>query len=181
MIVSPHFTYSLCVQYAMSPHRIRFGPSDVIGLFEPTRLSVSQASVDGLSRTASSSSSPSSRMPDGSNTFSAILPASQNTAPPGVVMTPPIRGSDESRSSRPFTAALREDQRFTLPAPAAIRPPSVMYDEPVWSRSFTCWGVYPGLRWSSSAAPPLTTPADMLVPLRVIYALVGLPALWNAG
>jgi hypothetical protein len=52
------------------------------------------------------------------------VPASQKIAPLGALRMPPIRPPG-SRPSRLF-AALREAMKFTLPAPAPIRPASGM-------------------------------------------------------
>src|SRR5438128_5726447 len=106
------------------------------------------------------------RMPVPAYIWLDIVPASQYVTPLAGICCPPIDETVVSRSARPCIAALRDAQKFTLPAPAALSPPSVMYDAPPWSRSFTCCGVSEGLPWSSNAMPPVTTPAAMLVPLR---------------
>ena len=55
--------------------------------------------------------------------------------------------------------------KSTAPAPPANNPAAGRKCALACSDSFTCNGVSPGSASSSNAAAPLTTAADMLVPL----------------
>src|SRR5437588_11701676 len=105
------------------------------------------------------------------------LPASQKAAPldgerspPTVVVTRPVG---------PLAAIFRLDQKFTLPAPPPINPPSIMNVAPVCSASFNCDALMLVFACISSAAPPLTMPAAMLVPLSCMYAFDDRPTQWR--
>src|SRR2546426_10013627 len=103
------------------------------------------ASCDGFCQMPGKSEDDNIRMPVPAYIWLAIVPASQYVTPLAGICCPPIDETVVSRSPRPFTAAQRDAQKFTLPAPAPFSPPSTTYDEPVWSRSFTCCGVSEGL------------------------------------
>ena len=72
-------------------------------------------------------------------------------------------------SGEPEQAPLRETceaAKLTLPVPARDQPSVGHEGAPVCSAIFTCAGVSMARASSSSATPPLTTAADMLVPLK---------------
>src|SRR5258707_14228742 len=83
------------------------------------------------------------------------VPLSKNDAPLDVTPSAPITVLRRF-ARRPLDAILRDAQKFALPAPAPIRPPSVMYVAPFCSASFTCAGDRPALACSSSATEPVT-------------------------
>src|SRR3954447_5854214 len=81
----------------------------------------------------------------------------------------------------PFCASLIDCGKLTTPAPPPIRPPVLEYRAPICSAILTCAGEREGYAFSNSAAPPVTTGAAMLVPLRRRYAFVALPATCHCG
>ena len=70
----------------------------------------------------------SSRMPTPAYSRVASVPVSQNIAPLAGLSSPPIRFVGSSPSK--VVVSLRDAMKFTLPAPAPIRPASRMYVAP---------------------------------------------------
>ena len=68
----------------------------------------------------------------------------------------------------PSIAASTAAATFRLPAPAPINPTSGMKLAECCSATFTCAGLSFEFASSISATAPLTTPADMLVPFRIM-------------
>ena len=119
---------------------------------------------------AAASSNDNSRMPRPLFSRLVSVPASQNAAP--LARQQRRRRRVGSETADPLRAICRDAQMFTLPAPAPIRPPFGMKVAPLCSASFTCAAVRLGWPCSSSATPPLTIGAAMLVPLSCMYAFV---------
>src|SRR5262245_31574233 len=106
----------------MSPYCSHFGWTDRSGFSSPRRLRSPACSSDGLSQTSGASSTDRRRMPRPPYSRLPSDPLSQNDTPLDVTPSVPttVLSSD---ATRPVDASLRDAQKFTLPAPAPIRPP----------------------------------------------------------
>src|SRR3954462_2698727 len=161
-MVSPHRIELFDVQLPICPYCRVFGATDLSGLSRPSRFRSPYFSSDGFSQTSGVSSTDSSRTPRPPYKRLLSVPASQNDTPLDATPRPPTTVFNNELTS-PLDASFRDAQKFTLPAPAPIRPPFDTYVAPFWIASFTCAGESPGVPCSSSATPPLTIGAAMLV------------------
>src|SRR5213080_137951 len=113
------------VHPATSPYSRRFGTTDARGFVSPRRFKSPNFNSDGVSHTSGASSTDSRRMPVPPYNRVLSVPASQNDAPLDGDTTPPMTVLSRV-ATRPLDAVWRAAQKFALPAPAPIRPPSVM-------------------------------------------------------
>src|SRR5262245_41595157 len=106
----------------MTPYCSHFGWTEASGFSNPRRFRSPARSSDGFSQTSGASTTESSRMPTPPYNRLLSVPLSQNDAPLEVTPRPPTTVFSRD-ATRPLAASLRDAQKFTLPAPAPIRPP----------------------------------------------------------
>src|SRR4051812_7498878 len=117
------------VQLPICPYCSVFGATDLSGLSRPSRFRSPYFSSDGFSQTSGASSTDNSRMPMPPYNRLPSVPPSQNDTPLVVTPRPPTTVFNSELTS-PLDASFRDAQKFTLPAPAPIRPPLDTYVAP---------------------------------------------------
>ena len=124
VIEEPHMMVWLFVQSATCPYSRDLAAIDASGLPRPSKLRSPVLSSVESSHASGACSSERIRMPTPAYSRDARVPVSQKIAPLGELSTPPM--SPEGSSPRRLDATLRDAMKFTLPAPAPIRPASGM-------------------------------------------------------